>query len=90
MPKRGREDEEQGTPCAWCGVPANVLADAVDWRVAWVRAETKKREAALGRALSSVERACAEADVGGYAEPCSLCCCAVCGYRRTRPGASCC
>lgn len=86
--KRGFYDE--ATPCAWCGVPAHVPADAVDWRVAWVRAETKKREAALGRALSSVERACAEADVGGYAEPCSLCCCGACGYRRARPGAPCC
>ena len=86
--KRGFYDET--TPCTWCGQPMDRPADAVDWRAAWVRAEIKKREAALCRALSNVERACAEADVGGYAEPCSLCCCALCGYRRLRPGAPCC
>jgi len=88
MPKRGRIDE--ATPCEWCGQPADQPADAVDWRVAWVCVEVRKREAALGRALSSVERACVEAGVAGYAEPCSHCCCGVCGYRRARPGAPCC
>ena len=66
----------------------NIDASHIDWKEVWLQQALAKKEARLGRAITTEEHTEVAATTGS--DPCDDCCCGGCGSRKVRPGEVCC